>query len=229
MPNPDFVYAPPVSPYLEILFQDDDMLVVNKPSGLLSVPGKAKEHADSLATRAQRVFPTATIVHRLDMATSGVMVLALNKASHRAISRQFELRQTAKRYFARVDGVVEHDNGEINEPLICDWPNRPKQKICYEHGKPSLTRFEVVLREANNTLVALYPVTGRSHQLRVHMAHLGHVILGDRLYADEQARKRAPRLQLHAESLRLAHPVTHAPLQFSAPVPFAQVAIPAFT
>ena len=222
MPNPQFDYAPPQSPYLTIVYQDDDMVVLNKPSGLLSVPGKAPEHFDSLIYRVQRVFPTATVVHRLDMATSGVMVMALNKSAHRHLSKQFELRQTRKRYFARVDGHVHSESGEVNAPLICDWPNRPKQKICHESGKRALTRYEVINRGKNESLVALYPVTGRSHQLRVHMLSVGHVILGDRLYAYSEARERAPRLQLHAESLSITHPVTAVTLTFCSPIPFSK-------
>ena len=127
MANPSFVYNPPMTPYLDILYQDEDMVVAHKPSGLLSVPGKALEHRDSLISRVNTVYPTATVVHRLDMATSGILVLALNKDSHRHISKQFELRLTQKRYFARVHGHIEEDSDEVDLPLICDWPNRPKQ------------------------------------------------------------------------------------------------------
>jgi tRNA pseudouridine32 synthase/23S rRNA pseudouridine746 synthase len=229
MPNPNFVYNPPMSPFLTLLYRDDDIIVAEKPSGLLSVPGKALEHKDALITRINLVYPTATVVHRLDMATSGIMVLALNKPSHRAISKQFELRQTKKRYFARVYGHIAHDSGEVNLPLICDWPNRPKQMVDHDNGKPSLTRFQVVTRDDNTTLVALYPVTGRSHQLRVHMLSLGHPILGDRLYAHENALKQASRLQLHAETLQFAHPTSGDILTFSSPVPFTSTALPPFT
>ncbi|RDV27961.1 bifunctional tRNA pseudouridine(32) synthase/23S rRNA pseudouridine(746) synthase RluA [Alteromonas aestuariivivens] len=221
MANPAFVYRPPTTPYLELLYQDDDLVVTNKPSGLLSVPGKAPEHRDSLISRVQSVFPTATVVHRLDMATSGVMVMAMNKASHRHLSRQFETRQTQKRYFARVYGQLGNLEGEVDLPLICDWPNRPKQKVDFEHGKPALTRYQAVSTSAAETLVALYPVTGRSHQLRVHMLALGHPILGDRLYAHEQALAAAQRLQLHAESLVIRHPVSNRWCRFVAPIPFA--------
>ncbi|MDO6565765.1 pseudouridine synthase [Alteromonas sp. 1_MG-2023] len=261
MANPAFVYNPPLQPYLTILYQDDDILVANKPSGLLSVPGKAQEHKDSLISRVKTVFPTATVVHRLDMATSGIMVMALNKESHRHISKQFELRKTKKRYFARVFGNVKDTSGEVSLPLICDWPNRPKQMVDYERGKKALTHYEVVdvtpakshrtvnsknvdsfdtslvassaigsvagekneITIAGNeteTLVALYPVTGRSHQLRVHMLELGHPILGDRLYAHSEALSMAERLQLHAESLSFAHPASEDWLTFQTPIPF---------
>ncbi|QDP02216.1 bifunctional tRNA pseudouridine(32) synthase/23S rRNA pseudouridine(746) synthase RluA [Thalassotalea sp. PS06] len=204
--NPDFVYKPPMTPYLDILYRDDDLLIVNKPSGLLTVPGRLPEHQDCLQHRVQRVLPTATIVHRLDMATSGVMVMALNKPSHVAISRQFEKRQTEKYYLARVFGSVKKDTGEIDLPLICDWPNRPKQMVDHERGKKAITGYQVLEREPQTTLVKLMPVTGRSHQLRVHMLSLGHPIIGDRLYAHPQALALSPRLQLHAKALTLFHP-----------------------
>ena len=227
MPNPDFVYNPPMSPYLDFVYQDNDIVVAHKPSGLLSVPGKAAEHKDSLITRVNVVYPTATVVHRLDMATSGLMVLALNKDSHRNISKQFELRQTKKRYFARVYGHIADEQGEINLPLICDWPNRPKQMVDFERGKRAITQFQVVSREVDSkqrpfTLVALHPITGRSHQLRVHMLELGHPILGDRLYAHTDALDMAPRLQLHAESLSLKHPQTGDWQHFRSAIPFSE-------
>ena len=210
-----------MSPYLRIVYYDDHILVADKPSGLLSVPGKADEHKDALIGRVNHVFPTATVVHRLDMATSGIMVMALNKASHRHISKQFELRQTRKRYFARVFGNLEQAEGEIRLPLICDWPNRPKQMVDHERGKPAHTRYQTIQQEGDETLIALYPVTGRSHQLRVHMLALGHPILGDRLYAHEKALAMAPRLQLHAESLCFAHPVTLEAMTINSPIPFS--------
>ena len=218
--NPEFVYQPPVSPFLSLLYHDDDVIVVNKPSGLLSVPGKAPEHRDSLITRIKRVYPDARIVHRLDMATSGVMVVAQHKDSHRQLSRQFELRQTAKRYFARIAGVPAQSSGSVDLPLICDWPNRPKQKVDFESGKPALTHYKVVQQDATEALVALIPITGRSHQLRVHMLELGHPILGDRLYGTPSVIASAPRLQLHAETLSFTHPTSGKRMQFSAPLPF---------
>ncbi len=211
-------YNPPLKPYLDIVFQDDDIIVFNKPSGLLSVPGK--EHADCLQARAQRVFPTATIVHRLDMATSGLMVMALNKSSHRHISKQFELRETTKTYQAVVFDNVQQDSGEINLPLICDWPNRPKQMVDHEQGKKALTHWRVIERNANTTRVELKPVTGRSHQLRVHMLSMQHPIIGDTLYAHSQALEMANRLNLHAMLLSFRHPVTEQMLYFESQVPF---------
>jgi len=226
MPNPKFIYTPPMSPYLDFVYQDNDIVVAQKPSGLLSVPGKAAEHKDALITRVNYVYPTATVVHRLDMATSGLMVLALNKDSHRHISKQFELRHTKKRYFARVYGHIAEQQGEINLPLICDWPNRPKQMVDFERGKRATTQFHVISRETDGeqrpfTLVALHPITGRSHQLRVHMLELGHPILGDRLYAHDDALAMAPRLQLHAESLSFKHPQTDEWQNFRSLIPFS--------
>lgn len=213
-------YAPPMEPYLEILYRDDDLLIVNKPSGLLTVPGKDPKHADSLINRVNTVLPDARIVHRLDMATSGVLCLAMNKEAHRNLSIQFQDRKTAKRYIARIWGRLSEENGSVDLPLCCDWPNRPKQMVDFERGKPSLTHWQVTDYEAQATRVSLTPVTGRSHQLRVHMLSLGHPILGDRLYAKDEALAAASRLQLHAEWLALRHPKSGEPLEFLAPSPF---------
>jgi len=209
-------YNPPMTPYLSIVYQDDDLLIVNKPSGLLTVPGKDPKHADCLIARVNRVFPTAKIVHRLDMATSGIICLAMHKEAHRNLSMQFQDRKTAKRYIARVFGKLEQPTGSVDLPLICDWPNRPKQMVDHDNGKPSLTHFKVLEHEDNATRVELTPITGRSHQLRVHMLSLGHPILGDRLYAHPAALAMAPRLQLHAEMLSLAHPVSGKEMVFEA-------------
>ncbi|GGD48609.1 bifunctional tRNA pseudouridine(32) synthase/23S rRNA pseudouridine(746) synthase RluA [Lacimicrobium alkaliphilum] len=213
-------YLPPCEPWLKILYQDEDLLVLDKPSGLLSVPGKAPEHKDSLQNRAQSVFPTATVVHRLDMATSGIMLMALNKHSHRHVSRQFQYRETEKIYQARIWATPKQKSGEVNLPLICDWPNRPKQMVDRERGKSALTRWHVLEHERASTRVELVPITGRSHQLRVHMLSLGHPILGDRLYAHSQALEMASRLQLHACMLALTHPVTGQRIRFDSCCPF---------
>jgi tRNA pseudouridine32 synthase/23S rRNA pseudouridine746 synthase len=218
--NPDFIYQPPMTPYLDIIYQDNDIVVLNKSSGLLTVTGRLPEHQDCLQTRVNKVLPSATIVHRLDMATSGIVIMALNKAAHINISRQFEQRLTKKLYIARVYGLVKKDSGEIDLPLICDWPNRPKQKIDFEHGKPSQTRYKVLSRDENSSLVELTPITGRSHQLRVHMLALEHPILGDRLYAHDKALTISPRLQLHAKMLTLQHPITNKELVFISESPF---------
>ncbi|MFY8274327.1 bifunctional tRNA pseudouridine(32) synthase/23S rRNA pseudouridine(746) synthase RluA [Pseudoalteromonas sp. SSDWG2] len=213
-------YNPPRFPYLSIIYQDDDLLILDKPSGLLTVPGKDPKHADSLINRANLVFPTAKIVHRLDMATSGVICLALNKQAHRHLSMQFQDRETAKEYIAIVEGHPQDKQGSVDLPLICDWPNRPKQMVDLENGKPSLTHYEVLSSGDNCSRVRLTPVTGRSHQLRVHMLSLGHVILGDRLYAHPQAKARAERLQLHAHWLTITHPSTAEVMTFTAACPF---------
>ncbi|CCQ42015.1 ribosomal large subunit pseudouridine synthase A [Yersinia enterocolitica] len=182
-------------------------MVVNKASGLLSVPGRAPENKDSVMTRIQADFPTAESVHRLDMATSGVIVVALTKAAERELKRQFREREPKKSYIARVWGHLAQDEGLIDLPLICDWPNRPKQKVCYETGKPSQTLYQVLSRDADgSTRVKLSPITGRSHQLRVHMLAIGHPILGDGFYAHPEAKAMASRLQLHAQELCITHP-----------------------
>jgi tRNA pseudouridine32 synthase / 23S rRNA pseudouridine746 synthase len=222
--NPDFVYEPSMSPYLDIIYQDNDMVIINKSSGILSVPGRLPEHLDCLQNRVQRVLPSATIVHRLDMATSGIMIMALNKPAHVAISRQFEKRQTQKTYIARVYGQVKQDQGSIDFPLTGDWPNRPKQMVDHDYGKASLTHYKVLSRnkraEYNTSLVELTPVTGRSHQLRVHMLALGHPILGDRLYAHKEALALSTRLTLHAINIQFTHPSTLEEVSFTTKCPF---------
>jgi len=215
-----FVYAPPLEPFLSVLHVDNDLLIVDKPSGLLSVPGKAAEHADCIEARARKVHPEARIVHRLDMDTSGVMVLAMNAAAHRHLGLQFERRKTEKTYVAEVWGTVSGDEGTVELPLVCDWPNRPKQMVSFEHGKPAMTKWQVVARKERTTRVRLFPYTGRSHQLRVHMLSIGHPIIGDRFYADCEALAASPRLALHAESLTLHHPTGGDRVQFSAACPF---------
>ncbi len=167
-------------------------------------------------TRVQADFPVAESVHRLDMATSGVIVVALTKAAERELKRQFREREPKKSYIARIWGHMEHDEGLIDLPLICDWPNRPKQKVCFEHGKSAQTGYLVLSRDADgSTRVKLTPITGRSHQLRVHMLALGHPILGDKFYAHPEAKAMAPRLQLHAQELRITHPEFGTAMHFS--------------
>ncbi len=217
----DFI-VPFCEQQVTIIYADDDILVVDKPSGLLSVPGKNVLNKDCLITRVQQQYSDAHIVHRLDMDTSGVMLLARGKANLSCLSRQFQERKTEKQYLAWVYGVLQDDEGEINLPLCCDWPNRPKQIVDHELGKPSLTRFEVLKRNpvAFQTKVLLKPVTGRSHQLRVHMAELGHPISGCGFYAHQDALKQADRLQLHAWKLSFIHPSTGALLTQIAPAVF---------
>ncbi|MCR9062009.1 MAG: pseudouridine synthase [Rhodobacteraceae bacterium] len=215
-----FVYDPPKMPLLSVLHTDDDLLVLNKPSGLLSVPGKAPEHSDCIERRAQETYRTARIVHRLDMDTSGVMILAMHARALRHLGLQFERRMTRKTYIADVWGHLKEDTGEVDLPLICDWPNRPKQMVSMENGKSALTRWQVLERRERTTRVHLFPHTGRSHQLRVHMLSLGHPIIGDRFYAEGQALVASERLALHAESLELHHPTGGERTTFRAICPF---------
>jgi tRNA pseudouridine32 synthase/23S rRNA pseudouridine746 synthase len=212
-------YHPPVDP-LVVLYRDDDMVVVDKPSGLLSVPGKPETHRDCLEDRVRAEYPTTLLIHRLDLETSGVMVFALSKPAQKHINLQFERRQVQKTYIARVAGVVEQDAGEIDLPLIADWPRRPMQKVCFDTGKPARTHWRVLERETDATRLELTPETGRSHQLRVHLKEIGHPILGDPFYAEEIHYRAAPRLQLHAETLVLRHPVGGIWQEFRAECPF---------
>lgn len=215
------VYAPPLRPAFTLIHGDDHLLVLNKPSGLLTVPGKAAAHRDCLEARVRRVFPTARIVHRLDMDTSGVIVMALTAHAHRHLGLQFERRHVSKTYVARVAGHPEADTGTVDLPLRCDWPNRPRQMVDHAQGRAARTGWQVLEREPGGAArVRLTPLTGRSHQLRVHMLSLGHPILGDPLYGGETTYAAAPRLQLHAEMLEVRHPDGGAPVRFLAECPF---------
>jgi tRNA pseudouridine32 synthase/23S rRNA pseudouridine746 synthase len=207
---------------LHLVHVDESMIVADKPSGLLSVPGRGPDKADCLAARVQALYPEALSVHRLDMDTSGLIVLGRGPAMHRALSMAFEQRQVHKAYEAVVDGLLADDEGEVDLPLIADWPNRPRQMVSHTLGKPSLTRWRVMARDAaaGRTRLALFPVTGRSHQLRVHLAAIGHAILGDDLYASPQALAAAPRLLLHATTLELTHPASGLVLHLVSPAPF---------
>lgn len=202
------------------LHLDDALLVVDKPAGLPSVPGRAPGLLDCMASRVQALVPDALVVHRLDMATSGLLVFARHKAVQRALSHAFAQREVSKGYVAVVAGELAHDRGEIDLPLIADWPNRPLQKVDREAGKPSLTQYRVLSRHNGHTRVALSPLTGRSHQLRVHLQALGHPILGDTLYAPPEVVALSPRLLLHASALAFRHPVTGEAMRFESPVPF---------
>lgn len=200
-----------------LIFQDDSLLVVNKPAGLLAVPGRGADKQDCLSNRLLPDFPDSLVVHRLDMATSGLMVFARGMVMQRRLSQMFQEREVSKRYIAIVSGKLEQETGEIALPLNSDWPNRPKQKVDHTQGKPSLTRYSLLGMEGGNSRMELEPVTGRTHQLRLHMAAIGHPILGDALYGDGSS---APRLLLHAGSLVFTHPVSCAPLNFASPAPF---------
>ncbi len=207
-------YNPPTDA-LDILYEDAQLLAVNKPAGLLSVPGRGEHLADCLIRRLQSVFPETLLVHRLDRDTSGVMVFAMTPHAQRHLSRQFEARLAQKTYVARVTGRLEPKTGTVDLPLIVDWENRPRQMVCHETGKPAVTDWRVQRYEPGATRVRLMPRTGRSHQLRVHMLALGHPILGDSLYANEQGAAH-PRMMLHSEELRIKHPDSGIPLKFRA-------------
>ena len=215
-------YQPPADHGLSIIYSDDDIIVVDKLSGLLSVPGRGEHKQDCLLSRVQINYDNALIVHRLDMETSGVMVLARNKKTHRNLSQQFEKRQVKKKYLAVVDGRIENIEGKIELPIICDWPNRPRQIVDHVQGKPSVTRYKVLKHDAVKgiTKVELEPETGRSHQLRVHLQSLGHPIIGDRLYANRIQQSKASRLLLHATSLSFTHPLSEETMQFVCESPF---------
>jgi tRNA pseudouridine32 synthase / 23S rRNA pseudouridine746 synthase len=197
-------YSPPQDP-LVVLHEDAEVLLVDKPAGLLSVPGKGPHLADCLITRVQAVFPDALLVHRLDRDTSGVMIFALTPYAQRHLGLQFEKRMTRKTYVARVWGVPEEKTGTIDLPLIVDWPNRPRQMVCHDTGKSAQTDWRLLKNEGTTARVRLSPKTGRSHQLRVHMLSLGHPILGDPFYATGDALN-FPRMMLHSEELRFNHP-----------------------
>ncbi len=214
----DAAYAPPDVP-LAVIHADHEILLVDKPAGLLSVPGKGAHLADCLLTRVQAAYPQALLVHRLDRDTSGIMVFALTPQAQRHLGLQFERRHVKKAYVARVWGRLEPKTGTVDLPLIVDWPNRPLQKVDFETGRPAQTDWRVMRYEDRATRVRLFPKTGRSHQLRIHMREIGHPILGDPFYAEGPARD-APRLMLHAESLKLRHPDGGIGMTFRAPVPF---------
>lgn len=231
-----------------VLHEDSWCIAIDKPAGLLSVPGRGPDKQDCLAHRLQQAYPDARVVHRLDMATSGIWLAARGIEMQRALGRAFERREVDKRYIAVVHGRMAPPSaattagagacpgavraapgddapaseawGEIDLPLAADWPRRPRQQVDLAHGRPSQTRWRILGGDADRTLVELLPLTGRTHQLRVHLAALGHPILGDALYAPPEVQAMAPRLMLHAWALRLAHPATGARLSIDCPAPF---------
>ncbi|MEM7753025.1 MAG: RluA family pseudouridine synthase [Pseudomonadota bacterium] len=211
-------YTPPDVP-LDIMHEDHEVLVVGKPAGLLSVPGKGAHLADCLLARLQGPFPHALLVHRLDRDTSGVMIFALTPHAQRHLGLQFEKRQIRKTYVARVAGDVAEKTGVIDLPLAVDWPNRPKQHVNYENGRPAVTEWRRVRTGQGESRLRLFPKTGRSHQLRVHCLAIGHPILGDPFYASGPARDH-PRLMLHSESVRFRHPDGGRSMTFSLKTPF---------
>ena len=207
----------------DVIYRDEHVIVLDKPAGLLSVPGIGPEKQDCLARRVEVRFAGARIVHRLDRETSGVIVMAMNAGSHRELSRQFEQRLVEKCYIAVVAGVVVDDDGEIDLPLRKDLnPPRPGPRhiVDHVHGRPALTRYRVLRRDADRTHMELRPQTGRSHQLRVHLDAIGHPILGDDLYAPPEIVAMADRLLLHARAMSITHPATGQRLDFESPCPF---------
>lgn len=205
---------------LNYLYQDEDFIAVEKPSGLLCVPGLREP--DNLLHRVQVDFANARVVHRLDMYTSGIVLFALRHSSQKALGQLFEQRQISKHYMAVIDGLMTQSFGEVHSPMLCDWPQRPKQKVDWLQGKHASTSYRVIERdtEARTTRVQLYPLTGRTHQLRVHMLQIGHPILGDEFYQQQDSYAKSPRLTLHAQALSFRHPVTNEVVSIESAVPF---------
>lgn len=218
--NDNFVYTPPQEP-LQILYEDDDLIVIDKPAGLLSVMGRLPEHQDSAYLRILQKHPQAKVTHRLDMATSGILMFAKHRDAEVVISKMFQARTVTKNYIALVQGHLT-GQGSIEVPLITDWPNRPKQKVDFEIGKHAKTLYQHLAYDAEQDIsrILLEPITGRSHQLRVHLAHIGHPITGDKLYHPEPAKSPLNRLALHASFLAFEHPLTDAILELKSDVPF---------
>lgn len=218
--NDDFVYMPPQHP-LEFLYEDDDLVVINKPAGLLSVPGRLPEHHDSAYLRVVAQYPNAKITHRLDMATSGILMFAKHRDAEVAVSKMFQARTVNKNYIAVVQGQLVGD-GQVNVPLITDWENRPRQMVHFELGKSAQTLYQALSYDAlhDTTRVLLTPITGRSHQLRVHMMHIGHPITGDKIYHPDPAKSPLGRLALHASYLAFQHPLQQYNVEIQAPPSF---------
>jgi tRNA pseudouridine32 synthase/23S rRNA pseudouridine746 synthase len=210
---------------IEVIYADDFLVVLNKPSGLLSVPGKGPDKQDCLSSRVQAIYPDALVVHRLDMSTSGLLVFARGIPAQRALNQAFATRAVTKRYEAVVSGLAKQTTEPwrtIDLPIIVDWPNRPLRIIDFDRGQPSVTRLQCLHydAQANTTRVALEPVTGRSHQLRIHLQAIGNPILGDTLYAPPEVAEQAPRLLLHAYALCVPHPVSGKAMAFECPAEF---------
>lgn len=218
--NNDFIYTPPQEP-LEIIYEDEDLVVVNKPAGLLSVMGRLPEHQDSAYLRILETFPTAKVTHRLDMATSGLLMFSKHRDAEVAVSKMFQARTVKKYYVALVQGQIQAE-GSVEVPLITDWENRPRQMVHFELGKQAKTIFQLMEYDAetDQSRVRLEPVTGRSHQLRVHMMHIGHPIMGDKLYHPDPARFHLKRMALHAAYLAFQHPFHTEDIVIKSIIPF---------
>jgi len=221
-PQADPFIAPVCHEEIEILYQDEFLLLINKPAGLLTLSGKNPLNKDSVHFRLLKTFPTATMIHRLDFGTSGILVVALNKVINAHICRQFQIRNVVKTYVALLHGHISDDEGVIEFPIAKDWPNFPLQKICYETGKIALTNYRVVERlpEPLTTRVMFTPVSGRTHQLRIHSREIGHPVLGCDLYGTDEAFSMAKRLMLHATGIEFDHPITGERLNGFSPCPF---------
>ncbi|MGE8557071.1 RluA family pseudouridine synthase [Acinetobacter sp.] len=218
--NDNFVYMPPQEP-LAIVYEDEDLVVIEKPAGLLSVPGRLPEHHDSAYFRVLKQYPHAKITHRLDMATSGILMFAKHREAEVAVSKMFQARMVQKNYIALVQGKLEAE-GSVDVPLITDWENRPRQIVHFELGKPAQTLYQALQYSETDdiTRVLLTPITGRSHQLRVHMQYIGHPITGDKLYHPAPQQSPLKRMALHASYLAFKQPLTGAEVEIKATVPF---------
>ena len=216
----NFIYSPPQED-LVIVYEDDDLVVIEKPAGLLSVPGRLPEHQDSAYLRVLAQFPQAKITHRLDMATSGILMFAKHRDAEVAVSKMFQARTVDKHYIALVQGQLDAE-GSVEVPLITDWENRPRQIVHFELGKPAKTLYEALSYdiETDITRVLLTPITGRSHQLRVHMQYIGHPITGDKLYHPEPTRSPLKRMALHASFLAFVQPLSGKAVAIHGSVPF---------
>ena len=218
--NDNFIYSPPQED-LVIVYEDDDLVVIEKPAGLLSVPGRLPEHQDSAYLRVLAQFPQAKITHRLDMATSGILMFAKHRDAEVAVSKMFQARTVDKHYIALVQGQLDAE-GSVEVPLITDWENRPRQIVHFELGKPAKTLYQALSydTETDITRVLLTPITGRSHQLRVHMQYIGHPITGDKLYHPEPTRSPLKRMALHASFLAFQQPLSGQSVAIHGSVPF---------
>ncbi|WP_312969343.1 RluA family pseudouridine synthase [Acinetobacter gerneri] len=216
----DFVYQPPTDP-LVILYEDDDLVVIDKPAGLLSVPGRLPEHHDSAYLRVVEQFANAKITHRLDMATSGILMFAKHRDAEVAVSKMFQARTVEKNYIALVQGQLE-EQGSVDVPLITDWENRPRQIVHFELGKAAKTLYKLIEYSTDQDIsrVCLTPITGRSHQLRVHMQYIGHPITGDKLYHPNPKHSPLNRMALHASLLAFTQPLSGESIKIEATVPF---------
>lgn len=213
-------YFPPQEPYLDIIYEDRSIIVVNKPSGILSVPGKEPHLFDSILTRIQKKYPLSAASHRLDMSTSGLLVVPKTRAAASELGKQFQARTVSKCYYAWVGGVIDKEQGIIDLPIALDQNNKPLQKIDFDNGRRAITEFHCISKQIDRTFVRLHPITGRSHQLRLHMKELGHPILGDKWYATPEIKSLAPHLYLHAGELSFNHPESNERMTFKVNPPF---------